>query len=101
MGGVGAPAPPIAWRTGKARMRPDRSNYAGKGALIHVSDDEDRAGVERATTAIEAAGGTVTTREYPGTHHAFFHDDRPEVHHPQTAATAWARTLELFRSRLA
>jgi carboxymethylenebutenolidase len=89
--------PVLPWE----RMRPDWSNYAGKAALIHLSDDEDRAGVRQATTAVEAAGGTVTVCDYPGTHHAFFNDDRPEVHHPQAAATAWARTLELFRSRLA
>ena len=89
--------PVLPWE----RMRPDWSNYAGKAALIHYSDDEDPTGVETTTRAIEAAGGTVTARHYPGTHHAFFNDDRPEVHHPQAAATAWARTLDLLRSRLA
>ena len=39
--------------------------------------------------------------DYPGTHHAFFNDDRPEVYQAEAAATAWARTLELFRTKLA
>src|SRR5205823_8151511 len=89
--------PVLPWE----RMRPDWSNYDGKAAVIHSSDDEDPAGVQTTKQAIEASGGTVTTYDYPGTRHAFFNDDRPEAHHPQAAATAWARTLEVFRSRLA
>jgi carboxymethylenebutenolidase len=38
---------------------------------------------------------------YPGTHHAFFNDSRPEVHHPEAAADAWQRTLSFLRSNLA
>ena len=89
--------PVLPWE----RMRPDWSNYAGKAALVHASAEEDSAGVHATKQAIEAAGGTVTVYDYPGTRHAFFNDDRPEVYHPQAAATAWACTLELFRSRLA
>jgi carboxymethylenebutenolidase len=86
------------------RMRPEWSNYAGKAAVIHC-DEEDggsgAAGVQAAKRAIEAAGGEAILYDYPGTHHAFFNDDRPEVYNAEAAASAWARTLELFRSRLA
>jgi carboxymethylenebutenolidase len=42
----------------------------------------------------------VTLYDYPGTQHAFFNDDRPEVYDGSAARSAWARTLELFRGRL-
>ncbi len=92
--------PPLPWE----RMRPRWSNYAGKAAVIHCSEEDGTSaapGVQTARRAIEEAGGEVTAYDYPGTHHAFFNDDRPEVYHPAAAATAWARTLELFRSKLA
>ena len=38
--------------------------------------------------------------DYPGTSHAFFNDDRPEAFDQRAAASAWARTLELFRAKL-
>ena len=37
---------------------------------------------------------------YPGTHHAFFNDIRPEVFNPEAAADAWRRTVEFFRANL-
>jgi carboxymethylenebutenolidase len=85
------------------RMRPDWPNYAGKAAVIHCDEADGgsgAAGIQTAKKAIEAAGGEVTLYDYPGTHHAFFNDDRPEVYAARAAATAWARTLELFRSKL-
>jgi len=91
--------PVLPWE----RMRPDWSNYAGKAAVIHCDEGDGGSGapgVQLAKQAIEAAGGQVTLYDYPGTQHAFFNDDRPEVYHAEAAASAWARTLELFRSRL-
>jgi carboxymethylenebutenolidase len=85
------------------RMRPDWPNYAGKAAVIHCDEGDGGSGapgIQTAKKAIEAAGGEVTLYDYPGTHHAFFNDDRPEVYDGRAAATAWARTLELFRSKL-
>ena len=57
-------------------------------------------GIREAVSAIEAAGGAVRTHDYPGTHHAFFNDDRPEVYDRYAAATSWARTLEVLRATL-
>jgi carboxymethylenebutenolidase len=87
--------PTLPWE----RMRPDWSRYAGRAAVIHASAEDS--GIPAAKRAIEEAGGTVTLYDYPGTGHAFFDDDRPEVFDRQASATAWARTLELFRTRLA
>ena len=91
--------PVLPWE----RMSPQWSNYAGKAAVIHCDEEDGGAGAEgfqTAKQAIEAAGGEVTLYDYPGTHHAFFNDDRPEVYNAEASATAWARTLELFRTRL-
>ncbi|HEX6969892.1 MAG TPA: dienelactone hydrolase family protein [Micromonosporaceae bacterium] len=91
--------PALPW----ARMRSEWSDYSGKAAVIHCAEQDDQAtpeGVAAALQAIKAAGGECTRYEYPGTRHAFFNDDRPDCYHPQAAASAWARTLELFRARL-
>ena len=37
---------------------------------------------------------------HAGTQHTFFNDSRPDVYDATASATAWARTLELFRSAL-
>lgn len=85
------------------RMRPDWSDYAGKSAIIHCSEGDGTSsaeGVQRARRAVEAAGGDCTLYDYPGTKHAFFNDDRPEAYDRLAAASAWARTLECFRTKL-
>ena len=84
-------------------MRAEWADYAGKAALIHCSEEDGTSsadGVQAARQAIEAAGGTCQTYDYPGTSHAFFNEDRPEKFDQRAAATAWARTLELFRAKL-
>lgn len=49
---------------------------------------------------LRALGKDATVHIYPGTDHAFFNDTRPEVYDADAAATAWQRTLALFRSTL-
>ncbi|MEV0002394.1 dienelactone hydrolase family protein [Micromonospora sp. NPDC050980] len=81
----------------------DWAGYAGKAALIHCSEADGLSaadGVQSVSRSIEAAGGTCQTFDYPGTAHAFFNEDRPEHFDQRAAATAWARTLELFRAKL-
>ena len=59
------------------------SNYAGKAAMIHCSEEDGTSaapGHPGRGTAIEEAGGKCSVHDYPGTHHAFFNDDRPEVY---------------------
>lgn len=91
--------PRLPW----ARMPVEWSDYAGKSALIHCAEHDPAStldGVLAAHRAIEAAGGGCARYDYPGTRHGFFNDDRPECYHVEAAATAWARTLELFRAKL-
>jgi carboxymethylenebutenolidase len=85
------------------RMSPIWSNYAGKAAVIHCSEGDGTSaapGIQQAVTAIQAAGGEVTTYDYPSTEHAFVNSDRPEVYVEKAAESAWSRTLDFFATRL-
>jgi carboxymethylenebutenolidase len=91
--------PAVPWD----KMGPDWGSYAGKVAMLHCSEEDGTStaeGIQLARRGIEAAGGEVQVYDYPGSHHAFFNDDRPEVHSAEHAATAWDRTIGLLRSRL-
>ena len=87
------------------RMRPDWADYAGKAALIHCSEEDGTSAAAGVQTARRRHRGgrrhlprSTTTRART---HAFFNDDRPEVvRRSAAAASAWARTLELFRTKL-
>jgi carboxymethylenebutenolidase len=91
--------PTLPWE----RMSPKWSEFAGKAALIHCSEEDGASAaprIQQAKSAIEAAGGAITLYDYPGTHQAFFNDDRPEVYDGLATSSAWARTLEFLRSNL-
>lgn len=91
--------PAVPWE----RMDPQWTHYAGKAALIHCSEGDGTSaapGIQQARHAIEAAGGSVALYDYPGTAHAFFNDDRPEVYDAAASATAWQRTLAFLHDRL-
>lgn len=49
---------------------------------------------------LRGLGKDATLHVHPGTQHAFFNDSRPEVYDAAATATAFARTLALFRSTL-
>jgi carboxymethylenebutenolidase len=84
------------------RHAPVWSKYQGKSALIHCAEGDGTSaapGIQEALLEINAAGGTVQAFDYPGTKHAFFNDDRPEVFDSLAASLSWERTLEfLFNS---
>jgi carboxymethylenebutenolidase len=92
--------PAVPWE----RMSPVWSNYAGKAAIIHCSEGDGTSaapGIQQAKEGIESAGGEAVLYDYPGTHHAFFNDDRPEVYDGTASENAWERTLAFFATRLA
>ncbi|HUW77570.1 MAG TPA: dienelactone hydrolase family protein [Candidatus Nanopelagicaceae bacterium] len=92
--------PGLPWE----RMAPKWQNYQGKHAMIHCSESDGTSsdpGIQLAKTSIEGAGGQVQLFDYPGTHHAFFNSDRPEVFDAASSELAWDRTLEFFRTHLA
>src|SRR5512144_519812 len=91
--------PAVPWE----RMNPEWPHYAGKYALIHCSEGDGTSsapGIRAAVQGIEAAGGEVEVFDYPGTRHAFFNDDRPEVYHPEAARRAWERTVAFLHTHL-
>lgn len=91
--------PAVPWE----KMRPTWGNYTNKAAMIHASEEDGTskaAGVQQAVHGIEEAGGSVEVYDYPGSQHAFFNDQRPEVHDPKHAGDAWRRTVDLLKSRL-
>ncbi len=91
--------PAVPWE----KMSPTWGNYTNKSAMIHASEEDGTSradGIQTAVKGIEGAGGSVEVYDYPGSHHAFFNDERPEVHDAAHSAEAWRRTLDLLGSRL-
>ena len=83
---------------------PAWGEYAGREALVHQAESDIAStgeDIARYAAAIAAAGGTATIEDYPGTKHAFFNDDRPEVYDAAAATLAWERSLAMLRRRLA
>ena len=83
-------------------VQPD---YARMEAAVegHYAEDDDMAGppaVEKLQDTLTGLGKDVKTFLYPGTHHAFFNDTRPDVYDEEAARVAWVRTLEHLRSKL-
>ena len=53
---------------------------------------------DRGRAASRVPAATVEVYDYPGSHHAFFNDERPEAHDAEHSATAWRRTVDLLGS---
>ena len=91
--------PVIPWE----RLNPKWERFEGKHAVIHCSEEDGgsaAASIQEARSAIGSVGGECGLHDYPGTRHAFFNDDRQEAYDPLASASAWARTLECFRTAL-
>jgi carboxymethylenebutenolidase len=86
-----------------SRAKPEYSRI--KGAVLGHFAEEDgsytREQIEGLEQELREAGVNVEFFWYPGTHHAFFNDDRLEVHRPEAAQLAWDRTVAFFRTHLA
>ena len=88
-------------------MRPDTPvDWDAIAAVVegHYAENDRGTASPEAAKALEAElrakGKTATFHVYPGTHHAFFNDTRPEVYDAAVSRTAWDRTLSLFRANL-
>lgn len=88
----------IPWPT----AQPDWSKLEAK-VVGEYAENDGFAGPD-AVRALEAQlrdlGKDATLHIHPGCDHAFFNDSRPEVYDAAASATAWARTLDLFRTTL-
>ena len=91
--------PALPWET----MAPTWGNYRNKSAMIHAAEEDGTSKtprVQQAVHGIEEAGGSVEVYDYRGSSHAFFNDQRPDVHDKEHSRAAWRRTTELLKSRL-
>ena len=79
------------------------ANYEGREALIHQCESDlpsTGPDIARYAAAIAEHGGVAVVETYPGTQHAFFNDDRPEVFNADAAALGWDRSIAMLHRRL-
>jgi carboxymethylenebutenolidase len=70
--------------------------------LCHCAEDDRFLPTEKVAQMqqeLQAAGRPVTVYTYPGTHHWFFEENRPE-YDAEAARVAWERTIEFLHQRL-
>jgi carboxymethylenebutenolidase len=82
--------------------RPDYSTLAA-AVHIHAAEEDDYFDPDAARALdaeLKGLGKDVETFVYPGAGHAFFNEDRPEAHHPESAELLWDRTVGFFRKTL-
>ena len=72
---------------------PVLGNYAEMDERVNATLDGLKAAMER-------YGKSFDMHMYPGTHHAFFNDTRPEIYAPAASKDAWERTLAFFKANL-
>jgi carboxymethylenebutenolidase len=83
-------------------LAPDWSRMTAK-VVGEYAENDGWASPEAARSleaALRDAGVDATLHVHPACDHAFFNDSRPEVYDAAASATAWARTVDLFRSAL-
>jgi carboxymethylenebutenolidase len=85
-----------------ASAQPDWSALAAKVEGHYAAADafftpENAAALQ---AQLRDLGKDATLHVYAGCDHAFFNDTRPEVYNASAAATAWDRTINLFRTTL-
>lgn len=88
-------------------MRPDTviewDNLAATVEGHYAETDRGNAApeaIKELEIELRAKGKDATFHVYPGTHHAFFNDTRPDVYDAEASRIAWDRTLALFRAHL-
>jgi carboxymethylenebutenolidase len=55
---------------------------------------------DKLSQALREHGKTAEIKVYPGTHHGFFNDTRPDAHDREASQDAWTNVLKLFRENL-
>lgn len=83
-------------------VQPDLDRLTAPVLGVFASEDEyaPPAAVGALEEQIRSRGIETDFKTYEGADHAFFNDDRPEVHDADASADAWQRTLAWFRRHL-
>jgi len=70
--------------------------------LAHWAEDDDfvNTNVPRFREELSRRGRPFEFFSYPGTKHAFFNDERPEVYRRDAAELSWRRTIEWLNAHL-
>jgi len=75
--------------------QPDYTQLAA-AVQAHVAEEDDfftpEAG-RQLEAELQGLGKETEFYYYPGAGHAFFNEDRPEAHHPESADLLWERTV--------
>lgn len=85
------------------RLDPTVGRYGRVAALVHCSEEDgtsDAEVVQALRRGIEAAGGSVTLHDYPGTRSAFYDETRPDAFDEMQADEAWGRTFDFLAEEL-
>jgi len=80
-------------------------DFTGRRAafLGHFAEKDDwvsDAALKKLKRRLEMAGRVAEFFVYRGTGHWFFESDRPDDYNPQSAKSAWDRTIKFFRKNL-
>jgi len=83
-------------------VQPDygASTAAYLGHYAENDNPDNNESARRAEAHLRTMGREANFIFYPGTGHAFFNDERPEVYDAAAADLAWQRTLEFFREHV-
>jgi carboxymethylenebutenolidase len=88
----------VVFYGGHPNVKPDLPNL--QAPLLGIYAERDRSvtpeSVRELERQLKSLGKSVEVHIYPGTDHAFFNDDRPQVYNEKAAADAWRRVLEFF-----
>jgi carboxymethylenebutenolidase len=84
------------------KVQPDFSKLEAPilGLFAELDDYASPAAVTLLSSALSDMGKRHEFHTYPGTHHAFFNNDRPAVYSESASSDAWSRVLAFFRSNL-
>jgi carboxymethylenebutenolidase len=88
----------IPWESAQPDWSKLDAKVVGEYAAEDGSFPPDK--VHELEEMLRGLGKDVEMHIHPGTDHAFFNDQRPEVYAPDASAEAFARTVELFRSTI-
>lgn len=92
---------PAFGRTEEARPDYSRIHGAVQAHFAEEDDYYDRQKVDEFARAVHEGGADIEVHWYADAGHAFFNDQRPQVHKPEQARVAWERTLAFLRKHLA